>query len=113
MTALHVVFSRSAAVDLRRALTSSGKPDLVVALSDNLSFGPIDAPRPGERATWISEVLGIPGWEDADQEDARFWSGALSDLPALSGSPGAARRSSAASSNGWNATANSRSSWST
>jgi hypothetical protein len=75
---LHVVFTPSAAPDLRTALARLGRKDEVVALADNLSFGPIDPPDPMLRARWIEDVLGYDA-DDFASEVAAFWTKALSD----------------------------------
>ena len=81
MNALHIVFSTSAAVDLRRALISAGRAAEVIAAVDDLSFGPIDPLGDCLRARWVEEVLGYSGWDAVVQRQERFWSGALSDRP--------------------------------
>ena len=77
MSPLHVVFSMSAAVDLRSGLVLAGRDDRVVALADNLSFGPIDPPDPALRAAWIEAELGYEGWDEVGSESEKFWALAL------------------------------------
>lgn len=59
---LHVVFNRSAAVSLRQALAEAGRPATVLALSDDLSIGPIGDLTPAIRATEVQRLLGVDGW---------------------------------------------------
>jgi len=77
-SALHLVFSPSAAGSLREALSKLGRRDQVVALFDDLSFGPIDPPDPSLRAAWIEEELGWTGWDEVVREEV-FWTAAKSD----------------------------------
>ena len=81
MRALHILFSPSAAVDLRRALATVGKDDLVAAMADDLSIGPIDPPGRDLRAEWVEQALGYTGWDLVGRELDQFWSDALSDVP--------------------------------
>jgi hypothetical protein len=74
---LHVLFSASAAGELRRALSLAGRPDRVVCSFDNLSFGPINPPDCDSRTAWLEEMLGYAGWEDVMAQTAEFWSDAL------------------------------------
>jgi hypothetical protein len=73
---LHVVFSPSAAVDLRKALALAGRTGGVVAYFDNLTFGPIDPPDATLRAEWAREHLWLDGYHLA-KEASRFWKTAL------------------------------------
>jgi hypothetical protein len=70
---LHVVFSPSAAVDLRKALTAMRRNDRVVALFDDLSFGPIDPPDPAVRSAWVAAELGYDDWDDLTAKVESFW----------------------------------------
>jgi hypothetical protein len=79
VTARHVVFSTSAAIDLRKALAQIGRRDRVVALYDDLSFGPIDPPDPVLRAQWVKMELGYEDWGEIDSHVQKFWKAALSD----------------------------------
>jgi hypothetical protein len=72
---LHIVFSPSAAVDLRQALQLAARPGEVVAFFDDLTFGPIDPPDPQTRAAWAEEEL-LYDW-DVTQEVKAFWETAL------------------------------------
>ncbi len=74
---LHVVFNPSAAAGLRPALQKAERKDQVVALFDDLSFGPINPPDPKTRATWVDAHLGYSGWEEMDDENNHFWATAL------------------------------------
>jgi hypothetical protein len=74
---LHVLFSPSAAGELRRALANAGRTDRVVCSFDNLSFGPINPPDGALRTKWVEEELGYAGWEDVMAQTAAFWSDAL------------------------------------
>lgn len=72
----HIVFNTSGAASLRQALQSAGRTDDVVALMDDLSFGPIEPLDPSLRANWVGEML---GWDDWEEVAARpFWREALS-----------------------------------
>jgi hypothetical protein len=81
MSALHILFSPSAAVDLRGALAMAGRDDQVVRLMDDLSFGPIDPPDLQARARWIEEALGWDDWETLAPELDAFWLASLDDHP--------------------------------
>jgi len=78
---LHILFSPSAAGQLRTAFKKLGRSDRVIALFDDLSFGPIDPPDSNLRATWVDEELGWTDWARVGLEDQPFWSTALSDYP--------------------------------
>jgi len=67
----------SAAGDLSEALTLMGRDDGVVALPDNLSFGPIHPPDPALRAAWIEAELGYEGWDEVGSASDKFWAAAL------------------------------------
>jgi hypothetical protein len=79
MSELHIVFSPSAAVDLRRALASAGKDAEVAAIMDDLSFGPINPAGGGLRAKWVDEVLGYSDWDEVERQLEPFWSETLSE----------------------------------
>jgi hypothetical protein len=76
-TPLHVLFSPSAAGDLRRALSLAGRPDRVACSFDHLGFGPINPPDCDLRTAWVEQMLGYPGWEDVMGQTAEFWRDAL------------------------------------
>lgn len=76
---LHVVFNLSAAIAVRKALNEAGRDDQVVALPDNLSFGPINPSDGDTRAQWVRAELGYSGWEDVGREVEAFWAASLSD----------------------------------
>jgi len=73
---VHVVFTPSGAVDLRRALKAAGRDDEVAAFFDNLSFGPINPPD-ASRIKWIENELGWTGWDDVVSRSESFWREAL------------------------------------
>jgi hypothetical protein len=73
-----VVFTPSGAVDLRKALARLGRDEEVIALVDDLSFGPIDPQNPEARHRWVESELGYSGWEDVVREAEEFWMQALS-----------------------------------
>jgi hypothetical protein len=75
---LHVVFTPSGAGSLRPALTSAGRDDQVIALFDNLSFGPINPAASASRAEWVENQLGWTNWEEVTALSERFWHEALS-----------------------------------
>jgi hypothetical protein len=79
MSVLHIVFTLSAAVDLRRALATVDRDDEVVAAADDLSFGPINPACGDLRAKWVAEVLGYSSWDSVEQKQEQFWSEALSE----------------------------------
>ncbi len=56
---LHVVFGESAGGSLRQALRSMRRNDRVVALVDDLSFGPINPVEPRARVAWATQELGF------------------------------------------------------
>jgi Protein of unknown function/Domain of unknown function (DUF1835) len=70
---VHVLFSPSAAGELRRALAESGRADRVISSFDDLSFGPINPPDGRLRAMWVEEELGYSDWEDAVAGTTEFW----------------------------------------
>ena len=55
--ALHVVFGLSAAGSVREALKRADRPDKVVALVDDFSYGPTDSSDIKARQTFIEDVL--------------------------------------------------------
>lgn len=64
MSALHILFSPSAAGSLKQVLTVRRSGDEVVGLSDCLAMGPIATGNPDERSAWLDER--IPqhvGWD--------------------------------------------------
>jgi len=74
---VHVVFSSSAAVTLRRALAGIGRMERVIGLSEDLSFGPIDPPSASARGAWIECELNYD-FEEILQDADRFWEEAMS-----------------------------------
>jgi hypothetical protein len=81
-SALHIVFSISAAAELRKALKQIGSGDSVIALFDDLSFGPINPPSPAVRAEWSKGELGSVDywdWASIEKLDNAFWTAALSN----------------------------------
>jgi hypothetical protein len=78
MPSLHVVFSPSAAVDLRRALAEIARADHVVCPFDRYSFGPINPPDAEARRRWVEDELGYEGWEEAIGQTDEFWRESLS-----------------------------------
>jgi hypothetical protein len=77
---LHVVFSDSAGRLLRSVLRKVDPTGRVVALPDDLSFGPIDPPDPRLRLEWMQQVLGAPAsaWDWLPAKTGAFWSIAVS-----------------------------------
>jgi Protein of unknown function/Domain of unknown function (DUF1835) len=74
---LHIVFGSSAGGSLREALRSMKRDDRVVALDDDLSFGPINPAEPKARAAWMEQELGYDIDEVFSGQAERFWSEAL------------------------------------
>ena len=76
---LHIVIGDSAGGSLRQALKAAGQKAQVIAICDDLSFGPIDPPNPELRATWAERELGFTNDEGRWlAEAAAFWASALS-----------------------------------
>lgn len=73
---LHILFCPTGADHLRAALTRLGRDDRVIALPDDLSFGPIDPPDPALRAAWVKTEL-RHNWARTSREAASFWEAAL------------------------------------
>jgi hypothetical protein len=69
---LHVVFGSFVGENLVRHLAEHGRPDRVIALADNLSFGPIDNPSALPRSRWVIDQLGESDWEEWSAEHAEF-----------------------------------------
>jgi Protein of unknown function/Domain of unknown function (DUF1835) len=66
----HVMFSTSAAGTLREALLMAQRPDEVLCLLDNFSFGPIATEKVEDRIHWVEQVLGCTEWEEfSDSSD--------------------------------------------
>jgi hypothetical protein len=78
VTTRHVVFSMSAAINLRKALAQIGRRERVLAFYDDLSLGPIDPPNPVLRAQWVKSQLGCDNWGEIDRHVQAFWTAALS-----------------------------------
>jgi len=70
--ALHVVFSRLAASNLRRALALLERRDRVVGFMDDLSLGPINPPDPNWRAEWVNVHLRHTGWRAGFKDEATW-----------------------------------------
>jgi hypothetical protein len=70
---LHVTFGESAAGSLKMALAKTGRDEQVVPLIDDLSLGPIDEASTTERASWISDELGIVLDDDWAARVDGFW----------------------------------------
>jgi Domain of unknown function (DUF1835) len=77
---LHIVFTPSAAGDLRRALAEIALADRVVCPFDNYGFGPIHPPDADARRRWVEDELGYTGWEDVIGQTDAFWRESLSAL---------------------------------
>jgi Protein of unknown function/Domain of unknown function (DUF1835) len=71
----HVLFDSSAVNSLAIALKAVGRFDRIIALDDDLSFGPINPPETEVRRKWIRNVLGDTSHDVAVTEN--FWSEAL------------------------------------
>jgi hypothetical protein len=69
---LHLLFSPSAAGTLKQALRSADRPDDVLWLSDDFSFGPIATNDPETRVRWVAEKLGNTDWQGVTDETAAF-----------------------------------------
>ena len=68
---LHILFDRSAASILATALNSVGRSDSIIALSDDLSFGPIKPLETEARFNWVQEILNDKKYELDETEN--FW----------------------------------------
>lgn len=74
---LHILFETDAADAVREALAKVGRGgDQVVALPDDLSFGPIAPPDPALRARWVRTEL-RRNWARTNRAAASFWDTAL------------------------------------
>lgn len=58
----HLLFSPSAAGTLRATLSEQGRPDQVVSVFDDFSFGPLDSDD-ATRVAWIENELSITEWD--------------------------------------------------
>lgn len=74
---LHVVIGDSAGGALRQALRAIKRKDRVVALVDDLSFGPINPAEPQVRAEWIAQGLGFDTQKGILAHVENSWSEAL------------------------------------
>lgn len=70
-TVVHFVFSAYAAAKLRKALAAAGRKGKVVALDDDLTFGPIAPANPARRAEW-AETARLSDFS-APEQCERFW----------------------------------------
>jgi hypothetical protein len=72
---LHVLFSGSAAGTLRHVLDEKGSSDEVVALLDNLSYGPIASLDPQTRYQSLIDagLADRKEWDCLPEESRRFW----------------------------------------
>jgi hypothetical protein len=77
-SAVHLVFTRTGAAELRKALAAEGRRERVVALHDDLSFGPINPPDPALRRAWALKRLGIAGVPGSPHANRMFWSAVTS-----------------------------------
>lgn len=57
----HLLFSPSAAGTLRATLSEQGRPDRVVSVFDDFSFGPLDSDD-ATRVAWVENELSITEW---------------------------------------------------
>src|SRR5262245_13506758 len=80
---LHVLFSDSAAGSVREALAKIGRLDRVIALHDSFEFGPINPPDPIARAKWVSEELGVDGWDEVAEQTRAVTAECLADQARL------------------------------
>jgi len=74
---LHITFSMSGAMDLRKAVAQERRADRVIVLEDCLSFGPISPYDPLARVRWVETALGYDGWEELAGATEAFWADAL------------------------------------
>ncbi len=70
---LHIAFTESGSHRLREALRQVGRPDRVVALTDDLTIGPINPPNPTLRARWIRSEIGRVIYLGAGHRASGFW----------------------------------------
>lgn len=82
---LHVVFSPSAAGILRRVLRAMGLSEPVVALTDDMSWGPIPQPDGNNRQRWFEANVPSSDWERDSVSDRldRFLAQTASDQKRL------------------------------
>ena len=73
--ALHIVFTQSGAVDLRRALAKAGRPDEVAACPEDFTYGPIDPGDRTQRDAWFDEILELDPFPLTSEDE--FWARAL------------------------------------
>jgi hypothetical protein len=70
---IHVTFGQSAAGSLKMALATLGRAEPVLALADDLSFGPLDVTDHLERARWCSDNLGFEDDPELSAMTDEFW----------------------------------------
>lgn len=70
---LHIVFTESGSHRLRAALRQAGRPDRVIALTDDLTIGPINPLNPTLRARWIRSEIGRVIYLGAGPRASQFW----------------------------------------
>jgi hypothetical protein len=73
----HIVFSDYGAEILRAALAVAGRDERVIALPDDLRFGPIAPGDVGQRCSWCEAQFGAEGWQDVAAQTQEFWQAAL------------------------------------
>lgn len=74
---IHVIFGRSAAGEIRKALAQSGRRERVIGQADNLSFGPINPPSASLRQEWAEREFAFD-YDVIAQMDDPFWAEAIS-----------------------------------
>ncbi len=75
--AQHVVFSSSAAGNLKLALEQIGCKERVISQRDDLSIGPIDG-HLDERHKWLEKELAYEDYREVPELDTLFWTEAIS-----------------------------------
>jgi hypothetical protein len=66
------MFSPSAAGTLKKALSLAGRPDEVLCLFDDFSFGPIATEAAEDRIEWVERELGCTDWEEITDGSQAF-----------------------------------------
>jgi len=82
----HVMFSPSAAGTLKKALSLADRPDEVLCLFDDFSFGPIATDAAEDRIQWVEEELGCTDWKEITDKSEAFLARFAARFHRISGS---------------------------